>query len=207
MKVKKITFFNFLKPIIKKENQAVTNERSVFLNIKHNFKTNNKLNSKDKKIILALAKKYKVDVNLDDISQLNELLIRVDIIPSALTLIQAAKESGWDTSRFAREGNNYFGLWCYTKGCGIIPNSRSKNAIHEVTKFSSVEQSVRSYIHNINSHEAYAALRKTRANLRKNNTPITADILVNDLINYSQRREQYVNEIKAMLKSNKAYLN
>ncbi|MFM9673737.1 glucosaminidase domain-containing protein, partial [Streptomyces galilaeus] len=81
-------------------------------------------------------------------------LRRVDIIPKELALMQAANESAWGTSRFARIGLNFFGQWCYSQGCGMIPNRRNSGAAHEVAAFKSVRDAVSSYFKNINTHAA-----------------------------------------------------
>ena len=86
---------------------------------------------------------------------------RVDKVPESLVLIQAAKESGWGRSRFAREGNALFGQRCHTEGCGIVPGARASRASFEVQSFETVGESVQSYIRNLNTHERYIAMRST----------------------------------------------
>ena len=128
---------------------------------------------------------------------------RVDIIPPALALAQAAIESNWGTSRFATQGNNYFGQWCYIKGCGLIPKNRKKGAIHEVKKFKNAYESVASYMNNINTNKAYARFRLTRATQRSNDRTLSAIILADDLKLYSARGYAYINELKKLMDQNK----
>jgi len=120
-----------------------------------------------------------------------------------IVLAQSANESAWGQSRFAKEGNNFFGQWCYQKGCGIIPANRDKGSIHEVAKFSSVNKSVRSYIKNINTTRAYYPLRKIRRLNKTAGKKPDAIAQAGGLIKYSQRREKYVKEIRAMIRANK----
>jgi Bax protein len=133
------------------------------------------------------------------------MIKRVDGIPPALVVVQAANESSWGTSRFAKEGNNFFGQWCYVQGCGIVPNMRSSNAAHEVAKFDNVDDSIRSYINNLNTQVSYAQLRDIRASLRQKGQKITGYELAQGLIKYSTRREAYVAEIQEMILQNKKY--
>ncbi|WP_028025547.1 glucosaminidase domain-containing protein [Enterovibrio calviensis] len=135
----------------------------------------------------------------------DEALKRVDIIPNDLVLSQAAKESGWGTSRFAREGNNYFGQWCYTSGCGMVPSARSQGKTHEVAAFKDAYQSVRAYFLNVNRNKAYSSLRDIRADLRKQGKPITGVALSNGLGSYSERGQAYVDEVQGMIRYNEKY--
>ena len=130
------------------------------------------------------------------------MLIRADIVPASLVLAQAAKESGWGTSRFAREGNNFFGIWCFNSGCGMTPARRDNNRTHEVATFDSVEEGVRYYIRTINSHFAYTDLRSMRANARQQGTQAYGDKLATGLVSYSERGMVYVNEIRSMIEYN-----
>ena len=118
-------------------------------------------------------------------------------------LTQAAMESAWGTSRFAREGNNLFGQWCYQPGCGIVPKRRREGQVHEVASFDVVDAAVASYLRNINSHRAYADLRAARADLRAANQPVTGNAMANHLLRYSERGLDYVEEIQSMIRVNK----
>ena len=124
------------------------------------------------------------------------------MIPNSLALVQAANESAWGTSRFARDANNYFGQWCFTRGCGLIPANRIEGAHHEVQRFSSPKESVASYLNNLNTHNAYAQLRSIRSNAVKNGEPITGYLLAAGLGKYSERGEAYIEEIRTMIRVN-----
>jgi len=131
------------------------------------------------------------------------LLRRVDTIPPALVLAQAANESAWGSSRFARMGNNLFGMWSFKPGSGIVPEDRPDGAIYEVRRFSSLYESIRSYMNNLNRHGAYRKLREIREGLRKANQPVTGIALAQGLAKYSQRGDDYIREIQAMIRQNK----
>jgi Bax protein len=124
----------------------------------------------------------------------------VDIVPVKLAVVQAAKESSWGRSRYAVQINNIFGQWCYKKGCGVIPEERTVGARHEVRRFESISDAIRSYIHNLNSHHRYENLRKLRQNLRSKGMAIEGGKLVDGLLFYSERRQQYVDEIRSMIR-------
>ena len=191
---KKQRFFDFMRPIIVDENANILELREKLLVAKEN--------DNNKKFVARVAKMYTVDWS-DENENWDKLLERVDAIALELSLAQSADESAWGQSRFARQGNNFFGQWCYTKGCGIIPSERNRGSIHEVAKFDSVNDSVRSYIKTINTGRVYAKLRKIRRNNRVAGKEPDALAQAGGLIRYSQRREEYVKEIRSMIRVNK----
>jgi len=190
---KKQKFFDTLRPIIKNKNQVIENYRKrILFAKKHNT---------DQQWIKNIADKYSVKWN-EKKPDWNKLLSRVDIIPAELAMTQAANESAWGLSRFAQKGNNIFGQWCYRKGCGIIPSKRDTGSKHEVRKFKSINDSVASYMHNINTGRVYAALRNLREKQRSNGGIIDAMKLAVGLEKYSTRRKAYVKEIQSMIRTN-----
>ena len=130
------------------------------------------------------------------------LLRRVDVVPPSLALAQAANESAWGTSRFARDGNNYFGQWCFEQGCGLVPKRRDEGRAHEVATFSSPVESVERYMANLNTHDAYRPLRERREQLRESEAPITGIQLAAGLEKYSERGEEYIAELRSMIRFN-----
>lgn len=186
VKAKKKAFFDFVYPMVVNANIDILKERQLVSESKS-------LNSD----ILSLCKKYRI--TCEEKIYTKQFLNKVDVIPASLTMAQAANESAWGTSRFAVKANNYFGQWCFTKGCGIVPSKRTSGKGHEVQKFNTVEMSVRSYMHNLNSHPAYEELR----NIRLNKMTIDGTKLSHGLINYSERKEEYVKEINSMIRFNK----
>ncbi len=190
---KKRQFFDTLRPIVIAENARIAARRAEILAARDAGE-----NGAD---IAELAEDYA----LEDWSgtEWNRLLARVDTVPLSLVLAQAANESSWGQSRFAQEGNNLFGEWCFREGCGIVPEQRSAGKSHEVAAFDSVNASVRSYLHNLNTGRAYAALRKLRQQARAAGEAPKAMVLASGLARYSERGLAYVHEIKAMIRSNR----
>ena len=131
------------------------------------------------------------------------LLMRVDVIPASLILAQGAYESNWGRSRFAKYYHNFFGLWCFEKGCGIVPLKRNKAATHEVAKFSSLDKSVEYYMRSINRNSAYATLRKIRKNKRDKQAHITGLALAEGLENYAEIGYEYVETVQSIIRYNK----
>ena len=191
---KKKRFFDFMRPIINEENRKILKLRNQLLAAK---KQNN-----NKKFVAHVAKIYSVSWDHEK-ENWDNLLERVDTIALELSLAQSANESAWGQSRFAKQGNNFFGQWCYTKGCGIIPSERNRHATHEVAKFNSINDSVRSYMKTINTGRAYALLRKVRRDNRAAGKQPDAIAQAAGLIKYSQRREEYVKEIRRIIDANK----
>ena len=197
---RKAAFFDYLRPIVETRNAAILEEREHFLEIAQQVAAGEKLSLIQNHRLESLAERYKVDLEEATQAQLvGTLRRRIDIIPVALALVQAAKESAWGTSKFAREGNNLFGQWCYSQGCGMVPARRSAGARHEVRVFASVCDAVIAYLHNINTGEPYRALRHIRATMRRAGKTPDAVSLADGLLFYSQRREAYVNEVKLMI--------
>ncbi len=197
---KKAKFFAYLQPMIIQANGEVTQQRQQLLTLAAN---SDSLSSSELETLSALTKTYRVDKKLTPSEQIELLKTKVNTIPAALILAQAANESAWGTSRFAREGNNFFGQWCFSKGCGIVPNSRNSGANHEVASFDSPLGSVKSYIRNLNSHPTYALLRTLRQQSLNDGQPVSGEILAQGLIGYSERGEEYVKEIQSMIRYNK----
>ena len=197
---KKANFWALIEPLIETTNQEVLEEREKIKQFALNPQS---LDSDQASALTALVKKYRVDSKLSATDQIQSLLKRVDTIPASLVLAQAANESAWGKSRFAQEGNNFFGQWCFSKGCGIVPKSRNEGANHEVAKFDAPLDSVRSYVRNLNSHPTYQKLRDLRlASIEKGELP-NGELLAEGLIGYSERGEEYIKEIQSMIRFNK----
>jgi Bax protein len=203
---KKKAFFAYLMPEVKIQNDLVLEERHFVLSLQQKHKLQQDFSSQQQQRLQKLKFKYRVDDELSDSQAFEILLRRVDIIPPELVLVQAANESAWGTSRFARQGYNFFGLWCFKRGCGFVPNDRDDDAQHEVAKFDSVSQSVQRYIRNLNRHRAYKELRGIRQDLRNNQQDITAEALAMGLISYSERGQDYIDELLSMIKVNRRHM-
>lgn len=207
VKAKKKAFFDFIKPHVEAENKLIREQRAtleIALMMKQFEET---LTPTQQQKVKETFAKYGMKEQAITTESLQRALKRVDIIPKELALMQAANESAWGTSRFARIGLNFFGQWCYSKGCGMVPRRRAEAADHEVRAFKSVRAAVKSYFRNINTHDAYAQLRQVRAELRKQKQPIEATALTAGLMKYSERGEDYVNELNDMIRHNRAYFD
>lgn len=197
VKMKKHKFFSFLQPLVTQANNKVLAERAKVLRWQKDG-----IDNDEQSQLNALLKKYRVKAEplAQQLEQLNQ---RINVIPPSLVLAQAANESAWGTSRFARKANNLFGQWCFSKGCGIVPASRNSGANHEVAAFDSPYESVASYIRNLNSHPSYATLRELRNQQLSEQNFATGNVIAGGLLKYSERGEEYVKEIRAMIRHNK----
>lgn len=201
---KKQAFFSFLAPIVQAENATIEQTREQLMSLMQSYEQQGTLQKKQRQQLERIAKDYNVTLEEADLNaSFGVLLRRVDVVPEALALVQAANESAWGTSRFALDGLNFFGQWCFRKGCGLVPDARGEDMNHEVRKFASVNASVRSYLRNINTHPAYFELRRLRAEKRKSGADIRALDLTEGLLSYSERGEDYVHELNSMIRVNR----
>ena len=192
-KLKKETFIKIVLPLIVAENEKILADR--------------------KKLTILSDKKYTTDLEKQWIRQklleykvkkgdLNELLTRIDVIPTSIALAQAAKESGWGTSRFALEGNAIFGQWTWS-GQGIAPLDRDSNKKHKILKFPILRASVKAYQNNLNTHKSYLKFREKRSSLRKKNKKIIGLELTDTLNNYAQTGTEYTKTLNQIIKQNR----
>ncbi|MDK9735814.1 glucosaminidase domain-containing protein [Vibrio sp. D404a] len=206
---KKKAFFDYLRPSINLENRRISKERAFLEKLSDKGIT--AADSEDKSYAKRLAKLYSLPLPTTGIDEawLDEMLSRVNVLPEALVLTQAANESAWGTSRFATEANNYFGHWCYSKGCGLVPLQRNEGSTHEVAKFSSSQESVHRYFMNLNRNKAYQDLRGIRAQLEEQGEDLltydAATKLTQGLLKYSERGADYVTDLQAMIRHNEVY--
>ena len=196
-------FIAYLEPVVAEVNAELRDRRARLHTIEERHAAG-RLLQRDLRWLVHSARRYRVDTNdVDDVVELLERLEpRVDIVPAGLAIAQAGIESGWGQSRFAREGNNLFGEWCFEEGCGLIPQARHPSAQHEVRTFATVHAAVRSYMHNLNSHRAYATLRRLRAEARAAGREPQALELAAGLYPYSQRGQDYVDDVRAVIRAN-----
>lgn len=195
---KKAAFFSFLYPRIVLANSRILIERDYL----DSLSKKPELTIKEKSWLTAQAERLRVEAETGSPEQFSLLHKRLDVIPPSLILAQAANESAWGTSRFARKGNNLFGQWCFSKGCGLVPRSRVEGATHEVAKFASPYRSLRAYIQNLNRHPTYQLVRDIRLKDRRSDSPLSGPELAAGLLGYSERGEHYVQEIRSMIHYN-----
>jgi len=192
-KLKKETFIKIVLPLIVAENERIIADR--------------------KKLILLADKKFTTDLEKQWLRQklleykvkkgnINELLLRMDIIPTSIALAQAAKESGWGTSRFALEGNAIFGQWTWS-GQGIAPLDRESNKNHKILKFPILRASVKAYQNNLNTHKSYLKFRKKRSSLREKKKKISGLELTETLNNYAQTGSEYTKILNQIIRQNR----
>jgi Bax protein len=191
--LKKETFIKIVLPLIVVENERILDDR--------------------KKLIILSEKKFTTDPEKQWIRQklleykvkkgnIKELLVRMDIIPVSIALAQAAKESGWGTSRFALEGNAIFGQWTWS-GQGIAPLNRESNKSHKILKFPILRASVKAYKNNLNTHNSYSKFRSKRLSLREKNKKISGLELTETLNNYAQTGSEYTKILNQIIKQNR----
>ena len=192
-KKRKDFFIQIVLPLIIKENNNIRLDRKTLFNIIN--KNNN--TAKEKK---WLEKKYKqYGVSSKDLSTLK---IRMDEIPVSLAIAQAAKETGWGTSRFAQEGNALFGQWTWS-GEGLKPKDAEEGEGHKVMKFNVLQASVRAYQRNLNTHSTYRDFRKARAESRDQGKLLDSMELSKYLNKYAETGNQYVEVLQKIIKQNK----
>ena len=189
---RKNLFIKIILPLVLEENNRIIIDRKKLFTI-----LNKNKNSKDEiKWLNQKFKQYGV-VNKD----LATLKVRMDIIPVSLAIAQAAKETGWGTSRFAIEGNALFGQWTWS-GEGIKPAGADTNATYKVMKFNVLKASVRAYQRNLNTHSSYKKFRFIRAQLRDDNKKLDSLKLAEYLDNYAQTGTEYTKVLKQIIQQN-----
>lgn len=199
---KKQVFFEFLNPIIQRVNQRIVAERIWLLQMQTDLAQGEIAAPWQASYLAQLGRDYEVEETPGSDAYFELMLNRVDIIPASLVLAQAANESAWGTSRFAMEGNNLFGQWCFAEGCGLVPAGRPEGENYEVKVFSDVAESVAAYFQNVNTHPPYRELRNIRSELRYLGEPVSALMLVWGLEGYSIRGEEYIRELTEMITHN-----
>jgi len=194
---RKALFFKSVLPLILKVNDELLTNRARLKALREEIEGGNKPAAVDRLWLAMMSDRYKTD--RDDV---DALLKHVDVIPPSMALAQAAAESGWGTSRFARTGNALFGQWTYAEG-NLVPDSRDDGKEHMIRQFDSLLDSVRGYARNLNTHRAYREFRDLRVKLRKKEKPLDGRVLIDTLHRYSERGVDYVNEIRSLISFNK----
>lgn len=203
-KKRKTIFFKALLPMILLANEEIRFERYQVQKTQQHLENFGKLSPDQRHILATLAQRYEVDYDpASPEKTVERLLKRVDIIPADLALAQAANESAWGTSRFSRVANNLFGEWTFIQGQGIVPEGRPEGETYEIQKFPTVYDSVKSYLHNLNTHPAYRQLRTIRAEIRSAGSKPSGVVLAEGLLRYSIRGMDYVRELQAMIRKNR----
>lgn len=198
---RKKAFFDYLAPIVRDVNGEVEKRREALFALEEQLANGQPLNQDAQDWLGRMTERYRVDAD-EPAQQVQALKRRIDIIPVSLALAQGALESAWGTSRFARQGRNIFGKWCFTEGCGIVPAQRRADATHEVASYDNVAEAVRDYLHHLNSHPVYEPLRERRAQARKDGRPPEGADLAAGLEKYSAKGEGYIRLIRRVISAN-----
>ncbi len=192
----KRSFLDMMLPLITAANAEIDARRAAIIGA---------ANARDRLTLEKWARLYKIQtIDLDDAGLRHRLLRRADRVPVPIALAQAALESGWGTSRFAKEGNALFGQWAWKKDAGMYPRE-AENDRFVVRSFASLYDSVRAYIHNLNTHANYADFRAERAVSRDVAAPIRTDRLLNHLHGYAEIGQTYVEKLRELIARNDFY--
>ena len=204
VQARKTTFFRHLAPYVEEANSRVLQDRASILKLEQYFDSHGGLSSGRLEELNAFLEEYgldRVDAARKDL--FHRLLMRADTIPASLALAQAALESGWGTSRFARQGNNLFGIWCYEPGCGLVPKRRPPGRSYEVAAYPNPADSFSAYFRNLNSSVHYQDLREIRYQHRVKGAEPTGYDLAEGLVRYSQERWTYVDKVRNLIVQNR----
>ena len=194
---RKKLFIKTLLPIIYSENLKILEDRKKILDWWSESQGESFSRDFWPAWLFELSEKYE-----SSDSNLGNLLIKVDIIPISMALSQAAIESGWGTSRYLREGNAIYGQYTFEKNKGIVPAERDRGKKFFIRKFENLSESTKSYFKNINTHLAYEDFREQRKTLRMNGEILSGLRLADYLTSYSERKQDYVDDVKKIIESN-----
>ena len=192
-KKRKELFLQIVLPLVLQENNNIKLDRKRLFSIIN--KSNN--TELEKKWINKKFKQYGIPSK-----DLSILKIRMDEVPVSLALAQAAKETGWGTSRFAQEGNALFGQWTWS-GDGLKPKEAEEGEGHKVMKFNILQASVRAYQRNLNTHKTYKEFRLARAQLRDEGKELDSIVLSQYLDKYAETGQEYVKILRKIIEQNK----
>lgn len=194
---RKALFVKAMLPLVLMVNEPIERDRARLEGLNELVQAGVTLSPRDRRWVTELAGRY----NVDKRASIAELLRRVDVVPVSLAIAQAAEESGWGTSRIARHGNAMFGQQTWG-GHGITPQNRKPGETFKYQRFEDLLSSVRSYVQNLNSHDAYKDFRVARAQIRQSGKPLDSLRLAAALVRYSERGGDYVQAVRALIRSN-----
>lgn len=200
---KRDAFFTYLLPRLRSVNADILADRARLSRIRAAIAKGGTTGFFDGRWLRDLAGDYALDPpDSPNLAFVDRLLRRVDVVPPSLALAQAANESSWGRSRFAREGNNLFGTHA-TDGSGLMPHRRAPGRRFTVASYDSVDESVEDYVRNLNTDPRYRHLRRIRASLRSRREPISGYALAEGLEAYSKQGADYIGIIQSIIRSNR----
>ena len=194
---RKEIFLKVMLPLILKVNEEILAERRRLEYLDQVIASGARLSLHDVAWLDYMASLYGVESG-----NLGELLRRVDVVPVALALAQSAIESGWGTSRFARNGNAVFGQKSWSSHAGLVPLNRDPDKTHVVKSFRDLKAAVLAYAGNLNRHSAYAAFRDLRARLRASGEPLDSHALATTLDRYAEEPD-YISHVHTVIDQNR----
>jgi Bax protein len=196
--MRKNFFFKMVLPLVLRVNDAIAEDRRRLMPLAAASRAGKRLAAEDRLWLAAKLDQYGVRR-----AGLVELAGRMDTVPPSLAIAQAAEETGWGTSRFAREGNALFGQWTFAAAGGLVPKDRARGKLHKVKVFQTLTQAVGAYVANLNTHRAYRGFRAERARMRKLGATPDGMKLAQSLASYSERGRAYVTSIQRIIRANR----
>ncbi len=191
-------FFKMILPLVLRVNDRITEDRRRLMPLLAAARAGRPLRAEDRLWLAAKLDQY--DVRR---AGLEELARRMDTVPPSLAMAQAAEETGWGTSRFAREGNALFGQWTFAAAGGLVPKNREAGKLHKIKVFQTLTQAVGAYVANLNTHRAYRGFRAERARMRRSGGQPNGEQLARSLGSYSERGRAYVASIQKIIRANR----
>ncbi len=202
LSAEKKVFVKKVLPIIINKNQNILLTRAFLNDLKQKLNTFKTLENKEVTKLNKIAKEFNIQYQeKHKLDLINEILINVDIIPNSIVLAQAAIESGWGKSRFAKKYNAFFGEYTYDQSEGVVPLERELGDKHLIKSFSSIDNSVSSYFKNINSHSAYKDFREVRNIMRSKNNFTNINLLISKLNSYAEDNN-YIKTLNSVIQKN-----
>ncbi len=196
-KDRKAIFFQAMLPLVLQVNEEILADRRRLWKLRYQTGLGEKPSAADRLWLRVMTERYRVKAG-----DLGALISRIDIVPPSLALAQAAEESGWGTSRFAKEGNALFGQWTFSSAPGLTPAKRDAGKSHKVKSFETLIDSVRAYAMNLNNHRAYKGFRNARRAARRAGADLNGRKLAGTLTKYSERGQAYVSALRGLIDYN-----
>jgi len=185
-------FIDLMAQLANQQNKIISAQRHQLLQDHLKYQLHHTLPKRPRQWVNKLARTYQLpQMDLSQEADWVELIKRVDTIPPSLIIAQAAIESNWGRSRFAKEGYNFFGIWCYSQGCGIVPKQREKGKTFMVKSYPNISSSLLDYYHTLNTNVHYKKFRELRYAYYLSGKPITGVLLSQSLTLYSTQGSQY----------------
>jgi Bax protein len=199
------TFIHRLLPELVAVNKSLLVQHHRLSRLYLKWKKSHFLTPKERQWLGRLNQKFRLKSLYVRQRDWEKLLERVDIVPVSLGLAQGINESGWGRSRFAKLANNFFGRWCFKKGCGVVPKRRTPGKTHQIKYYRSMHASIVDYMKGLNTHQAYRDFRHRRFLRREKGQRLMGEDLAMALVHYSSRGKQYVKSLQHLIRHYKLF--